>query len=50
MMQKNFKIKATQILQIHNDDTNETEYLIEKDGEWVKITEDKYEQIRGKVC
>ena len=49
MMQLNLKATMTQMIQIHNEDTNQNSYLIEQNGEWVEITEDEYnKKIRGK--
>ena len=48
-MRLNLKMKMTQMLQIHDHDKNEDYFLIEQDGEWLKITEEEYnQQIRGK--
>lgn len=48
MTQLNLKAKISQMIQIHNEDTNQNSYLIEQNGEWVEITEDEYKKkIRG---
>ena len=48
MTQLNLKAKISQMIQIHNKDTNQNSYLIEQNGEWVEITEDEYnKKIRG---
>ena len=42
MTQLNLKAKISQMIQIHNEDTNQNSYLIEQNGEWVEITENEY--------
>ena len=43
-MELDMKMKMTQMLQIHDNDKNEDYFLIEKDGKWLKITKDEYDQ------
>lgn len=48
MTKLNMKMNMTQMLQIHDEETGKNSYLIEKDGKWVKATEDEYnKKIRG---
>jgi len=36
------------MLQIYDEETGENSYLIEKDGKWIKTTEEEYNnKIRG---
>lgn len=44
-MKLGMKINLQQVLQVHNHDTNQISYLIENDGEWVEISEEKYNQL-----
>ena len=47
-MNLGMKMKVQQIIQIHNNDTNQDEFLMEEDGEWVKLTQEEYNfMIRG---
>lgn len=49
MMNLDLTMKMTQVIQIYDKDADQNYFLIEKDGEWVKITEDEYNQhMRGK--
>lgn len=48
MLQLNLNMNMTQMIQIHDHDTGQDSYLIEQNGEWVKITKDEYNnKIRG---
>ena len=48
MLQLNLKMNMTQMIQIHDHDTGQDSYLIEENGEWVKITQNEYNKmIRG---
>ena len=43
------KMKIQQIVEIHDNDTNEDYFLIEHNGEWLKTTKEEYNNIiRGK--
>lgn len=42
-----FEIKMKQVIEVYNHDTNETEFLLMQDDEWVKISEEQYNKIRG---
>lgn len=39
------KAKIKQAIEITNNDTGEKEYLIEKNNEWIKVNEQKYNKI-----
>lgn len=39
------KMKVQQIIQIHNNDTNQDEFLMEQNGAWVKLTQEEYNNI-----
>lgn len=41
------KFKMDQILEIYNHDTNKTEFLCVQDNQWIKISEEQYNKIRG---
>lgn len=45
MMEMDLKINLQQVLQIHNNDTNQDSFLIEKDGKWIEINEEEYNQL-----
>ena len=47
MLELKLKANITQVIEIHNHETNENSFLYEKDGEWIEITEEEYNQIRG---
>jgi len=42
------KTNIQQLICIHNNDTNQDTYFVEKNNEWVKITQEEYDIIRGK--
>lgn len=46
-MNLNIATKIKQLICIHDDDTDEDYFLMEKDKEWVKITQKEYEKIIG---
>lgn len=50
MIELNTKLSVKQIIKITNNETNEEEYLImnEDTNQWVKISQDEYNKIRGK--
>jgi len=45
MTNLNLHMKVQQMIQIHNNDTNQDEFLIEQDGEWVRLTQEEYNTI-----
>ena len=42
------KTNIQQLICIHDNDTNQDTYFVEKNNEWVKITQEEYDIIRGK--
>lgn len=46
-MKFNFEADATQLLEITDEDTNETSYLIFINHQWEKISQEEYNNIRG---
>lgn len=42
------KTNIQQLICIHNNDTNQDTYFVEKNNKWVKITQEEYDIIRGK--
>lgn len=49
MIELKTKLSVKQIIKITNNETNEEEYLImdEDTNQWVKISQDEYNKIRG---
>ena len=49
MIELNTKLSVKQVIKITNNKTNEEEYLImdEDTNQWVKISQDEYNKIRG---
>lgn len=39
--------KITQIVEIYDKDNDETNFFMEKDGEWLLIPEEKYYELIG---
>lgn len=49
MIELKTKLSVKQIIKITNNETNEKEYLImdEDTNQWIKISQDEYNKIRG---
>ena len=47
-MDLEMKMKIKQMIEIHDDDNNEDYFLIEYGGEWVRISKEEYNDIRGR--
>lgn len=41
------KVKMNHVIEVYNHDTNQNEFLLMKNDEWVKISEEQYNKIRG---
>lgn len=49
MMNLNMIAKIKQLIHIHDDDTDEDYFLMAKNDEWIKLTEEEYKkQIEAK--
>lgn len=39
--------KITQLLEVKDEETGEVSFLIEKDGEWSRISKEEYNELLG---
>ena len=43
----NVEAKITQVIEVYNEDTHESEFLMEKDNEWLPISQKEYYKMIG---
>lgn len=46
-MDIDLEAKITQLLELKDEKTGEISYLIERDGEWIKISKEEYNKLIG---
>ena len=47
-MDLDMKMKIQQVMEIHDNDTNEDYFFFYYGGEWLRVTKKEYDNIRGK--
>lgn len=48
-MNLDIEAEITQVIEVKNEDTNEIEFLMEKDGKWTPISEEEYYRLIGET-